>query len=859
MIRHMDDLEGYREELRNLGGQWDLLTILGQMSGTGTDMSETREQFQELTSELLSRLSRETLRNAVQTIGAKAQVAVDILIRNLFERTADIGFLATDDDVRQFLLSREAEGPDEAEAVKRLRMRFKEYVAKYSVYYNIILLDTAGKVLAQLDEANPVMESSDPLLAEALSTRAEYVEAFRKTDLQPAEERALVYGYRVTESNDSESGPLGVLCLCFRFDNEVEGIFDNLVDEHDWSLVLILDRDGRTIASSDPYQVPLGAKMDPILDEDYRLIRFGGREYIAKTCPTKGYQGYTGLGWQGHVMVPLDHAFEQTNREDLRAHTDEAVLATIMRDPQLFPPELRAIPLKADAIQRNLDRTVWNGNVQDGNTQSKVLLQNISAAGGRTKQVFESSIGNLHETVVSSILNQVAFQSALAVDIMDRNLYERANDCRWWALTSAFREILSKEAVSQADEARACGILKYINDLYTVYTHLMLYDQHGRIVAVSDPEQKGLIGQLLHADWISATLQLTDSQSYTVSPFEVSHLYGNAATYIYGASVKKVGQNDLPVGGIAIVFDSTPQFEAMLNDSLSRDENGAIQSGHFGVFCERSGRIISSSHSGLKPGTMLRVDRGLLEGPNGQSSSKIVEFDNTFYAVGSRVSAGYREYKTRDNYKNDVVALVFAPLAAANEVQDAASRNRLKVESISAAAMELAETVEVATFFMGDRCFGLETRHVDQAIDPSGLTLIPGAHELLLGKILHRGKALPVVDFHKLARLDKTSAGEESQVIAIHTSLGPIGFLADALGDIPTLDKKQVDYNATLLDAADRYTQGVLMPVDCSSHEQMVVLLDPDRLATYLRELGTFAANRKEHPGFEMVSTVAQN
>jgi len=599
--------------------------------------------------------------------------------------------------------------------------------------------------------------------------------------------------------------------------------------------------------------------MDRVIDQDYRLIRFGGREYIAKTCPTKGYQGFTGLGWQGHVMIPITHAFEQINRDDLRSCTDESVLGTIMRDPQLFPPELRAIPQKADAIQRNLDRTVWNGNVQDGNTQSKVLLQNISAAGGRTKQVFESSIGNLHETVVSSILNQVAFQSALAVDIMDRNLYERANDCRWWALTSAFREILSQGDVSPEDEARACDILKYINDLYTVYTNLMLYDERGKIIAVSDPEQKSLIGQVMHADWVRATLELTDSQSYTVSQFESSHLYSNAATYVYGASVKKTGQNDLPVGGIAIVFDSTPQFEAMLTDSLSRDENGEIKSGYFGVFCERSGRIISSTREDLQPGKMLRVDRDLLEAVNGQGASRIVEFNTTFYAVGSRVSAGYREFKTRDNYDNDVVALVFAPLAAAKGAQDGGTKEHLRLESLSSAAIEMAETVEVATFFMGDRCFGLETLQVDAAIDPSGLTLIPGSHELLKGKILHREKALPVIDFHKLAHLGVASESEESQVVVIHTNLGSIGFLVDALGDIPTLDKKQVDYNAALLDEADRYTQGVIMPADCTSHEQMVVLLDPDRLAAYLKEMGTFVAPRKDDLKMEVAARAAKH
>ena len=101
-----------------------------------------------------------------------------------------------------------------------------------------------------------------------------------------------------------------------------------------------------------------------------------------------------------------------------------------MKDPQMFSKELRDIPVKAGQIQKDLNRTVWNGNVKQTTTQSKVLW-NIAAAGEKTKQVFESSIGNLHQNVVSAVLEDVAFQAALAADIMDRNLYERANDCRW--------------------------------------------------------------------------------------------------------------------------------------------------------------------------------------------------------------------------------------------------------------------------------------------------------------------------------------------------------------------------------------------------------------------------------------------
>ena len=105
IIDYMPCVERYREERSNLGSQWDLLTILGQMSDTGTDMTGTREGFQSLTFEHLGQLGLEPLKETAQDIGAKAQVVVDIVIRNLFERTADIGFLATDDDIREFIKS----------------------------------------------------------------------------------------------------------------------------------------------------------------------------------------------------------------------------------------------------------------------------------------------------------------------------------------------------------------------------------------------------------------------------------------------------------------------------------------------------------------------------------------------------------------------------------------------------------------------------------------------------------------------------------------------------------------------------------------------------------------------------------
>src|SRR5690606_2104328 len=250
------------------------LTLLGQLLCAGTDITSMRSDFNELAAELLDQLARELRKKAVRSLGSDARVAIDILVRNLFERTADIGFLATDADVRAFAEhgGRDGDTARDRRRIAALVQRFDEYVKKYSVYHNIILLAPDGRVLAQLDRANPVTGSHDPLIAEALATNEAYVEVFRKSDLLPAEDAPLIYAYRVMSADGSH--PVGVLCLCFRFHDECLRIFDGLIDDDDWTVITLLDRDGRVIASSDPYQFPVGAVLERCDGDEARIVRF---------------------------------------------------------------------------------------------------------------------------------------------------------------------------------------------------------------------------------------------------------------------------------------------------------------------------------------------------------------------------------------------------------------------------------------------------------------------------------------------------------------------------------------------------------------------------------------------------------
>lgn len=844
MVRHMNPVEEYRETLQALQASWDNLALLGQLSGTSTTMRGTRQGFQALTTSLLNQLAEETLKKTVQDMHAKAQIAIDILVRNLFERTADIGFLATDEDIRHYLGQCQQLGSNihHEKTLRALRAalqaRFAEYVAKYSVYADIILLNPEGQVLARLDEHCSVAHSHDPLIAEALSTAAAYVEVFRQVDLLPQPGPALIYAYRVENATGE---PCGVLCLVFRFENEMARIFRNLQGDEDWSVCLLLEPGGRVVASSDGFHVPAGASVPPVTGRDYRIVRFGAHEYLAVSRVSNGYQGYQGPGWLGHVMLPLHHAFNKAAGTGLEG-LDAQALAAVQHSPSLFGPTLRAIPAQAEHIQRNLNRAVWNGNVRQSTRKrgmnsgfSKVLLWEISNTGHRTKTVFESSIANLHETVVSALLQECRMLAALAIDIMDRNLYERANDCRWWALTSLFREVLSAgQDISPAQSAQIGSILRTINGLYTVYAHLLVFDANGRIIAVSQETAADWVGRPLGERWVRDVLALPDSQGYAVSPFAPTSYYGNQPTYIYGAAIRAVDDPQRVVGGVGIVFDASPQFTAMLRDALPHDAAGKVPEGCFGVFVDASLRVIACSDDSFRPGDALGLDPALLAAAQDNHSS-LVRLGEHYYALGYRESSGYREYKGPDDpYRNPVTALVFIRLCPAHMAQTRPEPPRLAVRSDSDSENE---TLEIATFCVGQAWFGLRATDIIEAQDLGPLTRVPGAGPEFLGYTPYEGLPIPIYDIRELAGAQAAPEGVVQQLIILRKGQhSHFGFVVDQLGDIPEVAPQRLAAVPGML-AGGTVLGDALLDTGDPGNDQLLLVLNVERIADRLSSL----------------------
>uniref|UniRef100_UPI0040473538 chemotaxis protein CheW n=1 Tax=Aliarcobacter sp. TaxID=2321116 RepID=UPI0040473538 len=830
IIKHIEDVDKYKDELGTLSSSWDMLALLGQLGDINIDIGKTKENFLNLTSTLLNHLSQEQIKKVTQEMKFKAQVAIDVLIRNLFERTADIGFLATDDDIRNFIQNYVSKYNDESVILRQnMQKRFKEYVSKYSVYFDIVLLDTHGKILVRLNDDIKTEKVDLSFVQKILSSNEEYVETYKFHEFIPQYKKSLVYSYKVTKNNSSNSENLGVLCLCFRFRDEMSGIFNNLLDTKNKECITILDEDGFVIASSDKEHIDLGSKLPIILNENYKLISYGGRDYIAKTCKTNGYQGFYGLKWYGHIMIPLEYAFLSDELNSIQV--DNQIINSMMENEQHFSKELKDVFNKSRTIQDNLTRVIWNGNIAQSKLNSvnrefsKSLLNEIGITGNKAN----SSLDNLNQTIITSILKDSEFLSSLAIDIMDRNLYERANDCRWWALTSYFREALDDYSSLAYKKDEISSILKYINDLYTVYTNLIIFDKDGKVIATSNQKEEYLIGKILTQEWVSKTLFLSDTSKYCVSKFEKTNLYDNESTYIYSSAIRSLKDERVTIGGIAVVFDSTPQFYSMLDETLPKDLNGEKKDGIFALFTNKDKQIISSSNEKFEVNSYLNIDDSFFALKNAQSLSKIVEFDGKYYSVAVKCSNGYREYKSRvDDYKNDILCFVFICIGNINKNS---FLNNSKSKFLTTSKTKFTATsVELATFYLGKRLLAINAKNVIESI---GIEELQESIEMdkknhFKGMVLHKDKLISVLDIRDFVNEEITNENLTNIILVEYDKDNIehcVGIMVSSLETVCVVEEKSIQHIQNHLLGAGTLVESLVEVNDYES-SKIAMLLD---------------------------------
>lgn len=201
--------------------------------------------------------------------------------------------------------------------------------------------------------------------------------------------------------------------------------------------------------------------------------------------------------------------------------------------------EVRAVGTQVESIAKALDDE---------------LASRIDGLQAMVQQITETAQG---ERLVDLALN--------AVELIDRNLYERTCDVRWWATDSAVVECAAEPTAERI--AYATRRLGVILSAYTVYLDLWLCDLGGNVVASGRPDRyPRAVGQnVAHQSWFQQARALRDGDGYVAADVERQELLDDQQVATYCACVREGGHSHgRPLGILAIHFDWEPQARAIV-------------------------------------------------------------------------------------------------------------------------------------------------------------------------------------------------------------------------------------------------------------------------------------------------------
>lgn len=109
------------------------------------------------------------------------------------------------------------------------------------------------------------------------------------------------------------------------------------------------------------------------------------------------------------------------------------------------------------------------------------------------------------------------------IDLIDRNLYERSCDVRWWATDSSAWHACSEPSLGNTQHA--CDRLGVILDAYTVYCDLVLCNIEGQVIANGRPNKYDSIGSDCSKEqWFIQSLHSHSGDEFGFQPVHNSSL-----------------------------------------------------------------------------------------------------------------------------------------------------------------------------------------------------------------------------------------------------------------------------------------------------------------------------------------------
>jgi len=238
------------------------------------------------------------------------------------------------------------------------------------------------------------------------------------------------------------------------------------------------------------------------------------------------------------------------------------------------------------------------------------------------------------------------------IDLIDRNLYERTCDVRWWATDGSLVDALTKGT----EEARqfASHRLGVILSAYTVYHDLVLCDCDGRIVANGRPEKYSNVGfNESSSAWFRDAMATSSGDEYGFQSAHESPIVSHQSSLIYSCAVREgASAHGRKIGVLGIVFDwiglAQPILENIPVDASEKSSTCAY-------ILDRQGCVLASNH-GTEIGQ--RIDLRELD--------RVRNTDKGFFVteIGGRpVCVGHAQAPGFETYSTDWLSVVTQPIS----------------------------------------------------------------------------------------------------------------------------------------------------------------------------------------------------
>lgn len=220
------------------------------------------------------------------------------------------------------------------------------------------------------------------------------------------------------------------------------------------------------------------------------------------------------------------------------------------------------------------------------------------------------------------------------IEIIDRNLYERSCDVRWWATDAAVVDAITTPTPATA--RRATERLGVILSSYTVYLDLWVIDAKGTVIANGRPDRyPQAVGRSVpQGEIFRRAMNTQDGGDFVVGDIRTYDALGGAQAAVYATAIRENGDTDgTPVGVLAIFFDWQPQAEAVVKGVRLSDEERANSRC---LLLDSNGRVIAASDGQGVLTETLRLDTG------GADRGHIAAEDGT--VTGFALTPGYETY-----------------------------------------------------------------------------------------------------------------------------------------------------------------------------------------------------------------------